>query len=273
MPRCGEATCGRWRPNLGTRVLGGTHVNGQWYCSPSCVEVAVRRGIGTADMPVGSADARTTLRLGAILRHDGAITQAQLTEALATQRRSGLRLGAELQRLGHVGPHVVVRALAAQCGLSFLTTVDLALIRRAPGGLSGHLVRALGLVPFEADAGRRRLHVICTAPPPRAAFRALVGQTGWTAEPYLVDDALWTRALAAYPTGDQPERGWEAPLDDVGALTAYVSRTAVERGAVTMRRVVCPGVLWVRLEADSRVEDLLVSTPLEEPCLAASTLH
>lgn len=273
MPRCGDATCGRWRPNLGTRVLGGTQLNGQWYCSPACLEGAVRRGIATVDMPVGSADARTPLRLGAILRYDGAISQAQLAEALASQRRSGLRLGAEFQRLGYVGPHAVVRALAAQSGLSFLTTVDLALIRRAPGGLSGHLVRALGLVPFEADAGRRRLHVICTAPPPRAAFRALSAQTGWTAEPYLVDDALWTRALAAYPAGDQPDRGWEAPLDDVGALAAYVSRAAVARGSVTMRRVACPGLLWVRLEADSRVEDLLVSTPLEELCLAASTLH
>ncbi|HEY6507718.1 MAG TPA: hypothetical protein VIY56_06870 [Vicinamibacterales bacterium] len=273
MPRCAESTCGRWRPSLGTRVLSGTQLNGQWYCSPACIEVAVRRGIGNADMPVGSADARTTLRLGAILRHDGAISRAQLSEALVTQRRSGLRLGAELQRLGYVVPQVVVRALAAQCGLSFLTTVDLARIRRAPGGLSGHLVRALGLVPFEADAGRRRLHVICTAPPPRAAFRALVAQTGWTAEPYLVDDALWTTALAAYPAGHQPERGWEAPLGDLGALADYVSRTAVARGAVTMRRAACPGVLWVRLEADSCVQDLLVSTPLEEPCLAASTLH
>ena len=119
------------------------------------------------------------------------ITQAQLGEALQSQRRSGLRLGAELQRLGYVGSPVVVRALAAQAGMSYLTTVDLALVRRAPGGLSANTVRALGLVPFEADADRRLLHVICTAPPPRAAFRALAGQAGWTAQPYLVDDALW----------------------------------------------------------------------------------
>jgi hypothetical protein len=271
MPRCGEAACGRWRPALGTRLSGGTQLNGQWYCSPSCLESAVHRGLMGQDEPSAAAGSRGSLRLGAILRHQGAITQEQLTEAVASQRRSGLRLGAELQRLGHVPSHVIVRALAAQAGMSYLTTVDLALVRRAPGGLSANTVRALGLVPFEADSAGRLLHVICTAPPPRAAFRALAAQAGWTAQPYLVDDALWASALAAYPNVDSTSRGVGARLHDVDALTAYVARAATERRAVTMRRAVCPGVLWVRLEDATRIEDLFVPTGEEEPCLVAST--
>lgn len=272
MPRCGEATCGRWRPSLGARLTGGTHLNGRWYCSTSCLEAAVRRGLAESDGSGAGTGPRGGLRLGAILRHRGAITQAQLAEALDSQRRSGLRLGAELQRLGYATSPVIVRALAAQAGLSYLTTVDLARVRRAPGGLPGNTVRALGLVPFEADEAGRQLHVICTAPPPRAAFRALAAQAGWTAQPYLVDDAIWDAALAAYPAG-APASQAGSSLHDVGALTAYVSRAATERGAITMRRAVCPGVLWVRIEDASRVEDLFVPTPEEDPCLAASTLH
>jgi hypothetical protein len=273
MPRCGEATCGRWRPAIGTRLGGGTQLNGQWYCSPSCLESAVHRGLSGPDEPAASAGARGGLRLGAILRHHGSITHGQLAEALVSQRRSGRRLGAELQRLGYVSSQVILRALSAQAGMSYLTTVDLALVRRAPGGLAANTVRALGLVPFEADAACRLLHVICTAPPPRAAFRALAAQAGWTAQPYLVDDELWATALAAYPAVEPSSHGLERSLQDVDALTAYVSRAAVERRAITMRRAVCRGVLWVRLEDASRVEDLFVSTAEEEPCLVASTPH
>jgi hypothetical protein len=272
MPRCGEATCGRWRPALGPRLIGGAQLNGTWYCSPACLECAVRRGLTRADDGAAPPAPRGALRLGAILRHQGAITQAQLAEALQSQRRSGLRLGMELQRLGLASSPMVVRALASQAGMSYLTTIDLALVRRAPGGLTGDTVHALGLVPFEADPDRRLLHVICTAPPPRAAFQALAAQAGWTAQPYLVDDELWATALAAYPQGGRPAGAGSAALPDVGAVAAYVSRTAAERGAMTMRRAVCGGVLWVRLEDATHVEDLFVSTE-EEPCLAASTLH
>ena len=41
-------------------------------------------------------------------------------------------------------------------------------------------VRALGLVPFELTMCAKRLRVVCAAPVPRAAMRALTKLTGWT---------------------------------------------------------------------------------------------
>jgi hypothetical protein len=78
MPRCGEATCGRWRPALGPRLVGGSQLNGSWYCSPACLQSAVRRGLGVVDAATAQSAGRGGLRLGAILRHQGLITQAQL---------------------------------------------------------------------------------------------------------------------------------------------------------------------------------------------------
>ena len=254
MPRCAEASCRRWRPGLGTRVPGGVRLNGQWFCSVRCLEPAVTVGLQTIDMPRESAGGRPSLRLGAVLRSLGAITAAQLQEALDAQRRSGRRLGAELQAMRMVGPETVVRALAAQADMSYLTSVDLTLIRRAPGGLPGHTVRALGLVPFEVDHAARRLRVLCTAPAPKAAFRALSALAGWEAEPYLVDDTLWEHAMKAYPAA-----GPAGAMHDLRAAAAHVARAAGERGALTMRRAVCPGGLWVRLEDAARVEDLVIA--------------
>src|SRR5688500_3650533 len=169
MPRCADASCVRWRPAFG--VWGGVRLNGTWFCSRSCAATAVRRGLESPPSVGESAGALPPLRLGALLRHQGAITQAQLETAVASQRQSGLRLGAELQRLGFASSAAVVRALAAQAGVSYLTSVDAKRVSRAPGGLTADMVRALGLLPFEAHD--RRLHVICTAPLPRPALRAL----------------------------------------------------------------------------------------------------
>ena len=100
MPRCADASCVRWRPAFG--VWGGVRLNGTWFCSRACAATAVRRGLESPPAVGESAGSLPPLRIGALLRHQGAITQAQLDEALASQRKSGLRLGAELQRLGFV---------------------------------------------------------------------------------------------------------------------------------------------------------------------------
>src|SRR5215831_4607407 len=119
MPRCADASCVRWRPSLG--VWGGVRLNGVWYCSRSCAAAAVRRGLESPPVVAESAGALPPLRIGALLRHQNAITATQLDEALAAQRKSGLRLGAQLQALGFVSSATLVRALAAQAGVSYLT--------------------------------------------------------------------------------------------------------------------------------------------------------
>src|SRR5262249_32314849 len=144
--------CNRWRPDALIRYAKhGFHVDGQWFCTSTCVAAdAVRRfqrrpPLRSVIPPV------PPLRLGVLLLHPGAITPAQLREALNAQRESGLRLGAELQQLGLTGHEAILKALAAQAGISYLTVVDAERVRSAPGGLCRDEVRALGLVPFGID--------------------------------------------------------------------------------------------------------------------------
>ena len=100
----------------------------------------------------------------------------------------------------------MLRALAAQGGVSYLPTFDVSRVdATARRGCRQTTVRALGLVPFEIDEARAARQVICTAPVPRAALRALAKLTGWTAEPYLVDDEVWD-AGAATPTARRRRR-------------------------------------------------------------------
>ena len=252
MPRCADATCVRWRPAFG--VWGGVRLNGTWFCSRSCAATAVRRGLESPPAIGESAGALPPLRIGALLRHQGAITQAQLDAALASQRKSGLRLGAELQRLGVLSSEPLVRALAAQAGVSYLTSVDSARVRRAPGGLSADMVRALGLLPFEAQD--RRLHVICTAPLPRPALRALARLTGWIAEPYLVDDAVWERALEHYAPAAGDSRS--EVVHDVEEASAHVVAAAAAGRNAVIRYAGCGDFVWVRVEGGAKTQDVLI---------------
>jgi hypothetical protein len=270
MPRCADASCVRWRPALG--VWGGVRLNGTWYCSRSCATSAVRRGLESPPAVGESAAALKPLRVGALLRHLGAITQAQLDAALASQRGSGLRIGAELQRLGFVSSATLVRALAAQAGVSFLTAVDVARVRRAPGGLSAEMVRALGLLPFEAQD--RRLHVICTAPLPRPALRALARLTDWTAEPFLVDDEVWERALEHNAPAALDARHPTEVVRDVAAASAHVVAAAAAGRDAVMRYAGCGDFVWVRVEGGARTQDVLIqSLPEERRCQAEPTAH
>src|SRR5207248_10849064 len=136
MARCSRKTCRRWRPDVIVRWAQlGLRVDGDWFCSDTCVEADAARRLGdasTADLTPRAP----ALRLGAVLLHQGVVTLRQLSEALQAQRTSGLRLGAQLQTMGHVSREVVLRALAAQNGISYLATVDQTSVRTAPGGRS-----------------------------------------------------------------------------------------------------------------------------------------
>ena len=180
MPRCAEVSCGRWRPErLAPRWASGIRLNGYWYCSRACVETAARAGLDVQAVPP-SSNALRPLRLGVLLRHLHAVSETDLKDALQSQQTSGLRLGAELQRLGRVRGDQLLRALAAQGNVSYFTSFDIARVKQGPSWLPADTVRALGLVPFDVDRGQQRIKVICAAPVPRSAVRAMHTPVSYT---------------------------------------------------------------------------------------------
>jgi hypothetical protein len=262
MPRCADQSCGRWRPErLAPRWAGGIRFNGSWYCSRACVESAAREGLEpprVAPAPIGTLP---PLRLGVLLRHMGAISEAELNEALRSQQTSGRRLGQELQRLRIVSAEPIVRALAAQSAVSYLTAFDVDRVTRGPSWLPAATVRALGLVPFDVDGVLRRVKVVCSAPVSRSATTAMAKLTGWTAEPYLVDDEVWRQALDAYrpvDVVDTETAGHSRTVGDVAAAAACVAEAAQTARAITMRSANCDRYTWVRVEGPRLVSDVLV---------------
>jgi len=272
MPRCADPGCGRWRPEiLAPRWASGIRFNGRWYCSRACVEHAAREGLDAPAIPAAPANALPQLKLGVLLRHLGVISEENLSSALESQRESGLRLGTELRRRDLVPADAILRALAAQGGVSYLPTFDVGRVMRGPAWLPAETVRALGLVPFEVDEAQKKLRVVCSAPVPRTAMRALLKLTGWTAEPYIVDDGALLDALHAYrPVRATEQFGEAITVAGVEAAAARVADRAVAGRAVTMRSANCDRYTWVRLEGPAHVSDLLVNRPHERTARVAS---
>lgn len=262
MPPCASDTCTRqsrwWR--LGTSK--GATLDGQWHCSQDCVESVIHTRL--QGLPA-SQEVRTRpgIRLGALLRHQGAVPPEQLAAALEAQTESRLRLGEQLRSMGAVDPQALLRALAEQAGVSYLAAVDVSRVDDAPGGLSRDAIQALRLVPIgPPDAGRIR--VAFPAPVPRTALSIFRQQTGWVPEPFLVGDDDWLLLLEHYGSrlrsrvaAEEISMGFAHERDGIEA-TRRLAQVVMAAGEARMRDARWGHYVWVRLQGAGTGFDLLL---------------
>jgi hypothetical protein len=245
--------------------MGALQFNGNWYCSRRCVEQAVRAGLNEERSHTRSLSGLPPLKLGVLLRHAGAVTDAELDLALEAAARTGQKIGRQLEQLGYATAEEVLRGLATQSGVKYLAAFDVNRAATGPVPLPAATVRALGVVPFEANEMLKKLSVVCTAPVPRAAIRALVRLTGWAPEVFLVSDRVFAAALEAYRPAQETERAHEAlTVATVSDAAARIADMAAQARAVTMQHARCNTYQWVRVNAPQQVSDLIVAGPQEE---------
>jgi len=278
MARCSHNDCRRWRPDILVRYARlGSRVDGAWYCSPPCVELTAKRRLLQVRPPSASIPPIPGLRLGVLMLHQGAITSTQLSEALNAQRVTGRPLGVQLQEMKMADAESVLRGLSAQAGVSYLTTIDPACVRSAPGGLSPDEVRALGVVPIQVDETNRLLVVACQAPLPRAALSALRQLTGWTPEPLLVSDSDWQRLIRAYGSAvtHRQQRVAFDRVRDIDELAARIAAAAANDHSVTVTEAHYDQSTWVRVTGQGAISTMLMPRAgvEDDTCLEATTSH
>ena len=259
MPRCATDACRRWRPGV---LAGRTGVrfDGAWFCSARCLAAYAAHALETTDVPAPPRQELAIPPLGTVLVQQRAVSREIVHAALREQRETGQRLGAQLQAMGAVTAADVLRALAAQAGVGYLTTLDPARVRAGHADLSRDTVRALGVVPFDCRPQAELLRVACTGPVPRHALGALREMTGYVIEPFLVSDEVFASLMDAYGTA-QPEpalAGVVRTLDDAARRVAL----AVQEGrAARMVRTRVDPFVWVRLEGLSGTEEFVLPLP------------
>ena len=190
MARCSRDECQRWRPDaLVRRGRSGCQLDGEWYCSPACLQTAASEHL--SETQSSRRWPTTGPRIGSLLVHQQALTAASLRLALRSQLVTRLPLGRQLEQMGLVSEAVVLRALSRQAGVSYLASLDISKVRQISEPLSSATLTELGLVAINVNAADQRLKVACIAPVPWPVLRAIHRVTGWTAEPLLVADTEW----------------------------------------------------------------------------------
>lgn len=264
MARCASDACRTWRPDLLAGRVGVT-IDDRWFCSLPCVEQMLRRRL--ADRPAPTAPSMVPgppqLRLGALLRHHGALSADQLHHALEQQRTSGLKLGAQAQAMYGVESALILKALAAQAGARYLTAIDPLTVRDAPGGLSRAAIEALGLIPFSEPDERRSVRVASKAPVRWDAVKALRQLADWNPELYLVEDETWNQLLDHYGLATTAATPTTAPR--ANGMLVRDEREAVTRIATiaaASRRTSLADAHWdpytmVRVHGASMVQDVV----------------
>jgi hypothetical protein len=261
MARCAGTECRRWRPDLLARNgRAGLQLDGQWFCSAPCLQQALRRRLrqDRRGTPRGTTPL-SPIKLGVLLLvSQSTLTPALLSSALDEQRRSGLKIGVQLQRMGLVSSQEVLRALAAQAGVSYLTSVDVEPLAQAPGNLSRSAVQALGLVPIALDEEKQVIKVAALAPLPRLAIGALRELTGWMVEPYLVADEVWPSLLAGYGSATAGTRAAAPPVRTFQDAAGRIVEAARRDPSLHLTHVRWDPYVWMRVEGQEHVEDLVL---------------
>lgn len=265
MARCARSECRRWCPDALARYgRVGVFVNRQWYCSTPCVEETLRRRLHALP-PVEPAyvQAWRPMKLGLLIAKQIGLPRDIVDAAIAEQAQAGTPVGRALRNQGLASAEDVLRALATQAGVRYLTTVDPRVVANRPGALPRDIVRALGIVPIAADPERREMQVACTAPVPGLAVRALTKLTEWAVEPLLVTDEVLPELIDVYGA---PRHGASADggLYDRASGPEHVARLAKRRRNVRLFHERCDPYVWVRLDSGGVVSDVLMSMPVAE---------
>lgn len=261
MVQCAHEGCGRRMPTVLTNIGRlGTYVDEDWYCSSTCVEETVRRRIKDLP-PVEPAYIQCwrPMRLGQLLRSQLGLTKEEIEAALGAHRM-GTPIGQRLREAGLVSAEDVLRALATQAGVRYLTTVDPRVVALRPGELPVDVVRTLGIVPISADPEKREMQVACAAPVPGLAVRAVTKLTNWAVEPLLVTDETLPRLIDLYTSLPGERRNGRPDVCDLRTAPARVAQFAKEQRSVRVSYERCDPYVWVRLSGESATADLLTTT-------------
>ncbi|RKQ84722.1 GspE/PulE family protein [Brockia lithotrophica] len=168
-------------------------------------------------------------RLGDLLVEWGIITQAELEEALARQRKTRERLGDVLVSLGYVTEGELLRVLSSQLGIPQVHLSryhpDARLVRLVPR----ELAERYRAVPFQQDGDV--LHVAFLDPLDVFAIEDLERVTGLKVKPYLASSADFHNAVARLYSGEAEgggEKGEESRPPEAIDVSSPAARFVTE---------------------------------------------
>lgn len=148
------------------------------------------------------------IRLGELLTEAGLITQAQLDEALAGQRASGRKLGAELIARGFIGEFEFAQILSNQLSIPWVSLKKIPFTRDLLSLIPAEVAERYNLVPVYIRTSRGKADTLFVAlddPMNQEALSVIAEITGMRVKPMIVPPSEIRDAIRVYYFGLPPK--------------------------------------------------------------------
>lgn len=241
------------------RKSEGIYLQGQWYCSPDCFELAAQSTfIRLLPSPESAKVRKHRIPIGLLLLSRGVINGNQLKQALALQQeKGGGRIGKILQQLHAVSERDITDGLAAQWGCPVY-----------PLGTAREFLHCASLVPMVLlETGRmlpvhylplqQTLYLAFVENVDRSTLYAVEQMLRLRTVPCIVSESEQKGALEILRRVEGPPTTvFESPTEPVEmARTARSYALQVDAKQVWMAR--SGRFIWIRLATPEDYKDIL----------------
>jgi type IV pilus assembly protein PilB len=155
----------------------------------------------------------TKKRLGELLRDEGLVNEAQIEEALASQRKSGELLGEVLVRLGYVSEADNAQTIVTQFGLPYLAVRQYYLADDVVKLFPERLMRQYQFIPLDKIG-----NVITIAVGGLLNFDVLTELENMTGARIQVFVSTWSEIKSAIDARFKGAKGGASELTELGSM-------------------------------------------------------
>lgn len=270
---CHEASCERERGWRRFRLRSaGVYLHEAWYCSPDCLQKALRETLEKCPAPSHSSSPLRRIPLGLMMFSRGQLTAGQLHSALAAQCAQGGPLGGWLEKLGYASEQQVTAALGLQWAcpvLPALAAHHLECARMLPFPLLQHL----RMLPVWHVAEKATLCVAFSDGVDYAALNAVGEMLGCRPEPCLVSSSAMNAALEQLNRQRSSTDIFFESDCSAYEIARIIGGYCHKLNADQIRLANFRRFLWARLTTTSHTSNLLFRLPAVVQSCNASTSH
>jgi len=243
----------------------GVFLQGRWYCSLDCFEVAIAEVFGSLlrlrDEPLMRSN---RVPIGLVLLGRGVITEAELKAALQAQKGEAPdRLGRWLIRLGIASAEDISIALAAQWGCTYFPLGKNLSYTDCTHLLPRALLESSNMLPVHYQPENHNLFLAFSQDIDHTTIYSIERLLGGRTHPCVVTEEAMNRAMEELHGSARADE----VVFDKHWIPAEMARTvrdyAVKLGAEELRLARPRRFLWARLRASGRPWDILFRLPSE----------
>jgi len=269
-PRCANPHCSQqgsvWRAIL--KPPQGFVLNKQWLCSTVCLDQALGQFLKpVVETTRANRDSRPhRFPLGLVMHSLGLVSKESLQSALEAQREAGQgRVGDWLRRQGAVTEPQITQALAAQWSLPVYPLdrgeQQLNWAHLLPAGL----LLSFQMLPVNYLPASGLLYVAFSSRVDYTALYAIEQMLDYRTQPCVAQESQIEKALETlcrqHTAKDTRISG---PLEP-SVISGATLQEVIKFGAREVRVAGCADNVWVRLSAVDLVRDLLFQSHAEQP--------